>query len=71
LPVSVALAVAEAALGACSTLGRVSVHVVGREGEVLVAVRGDGAAPHTMENSFRKAYTALTFGVPSGEFAGA
>ena len=30
-----------------------------------MAIRGDGAAPHTMENSQRKAYTALTFGVPS------
>jgi uncharacterized protein GlcG (DUF336 family) len=69
LPASIALAVAEAALDACATLGRVSVHVVGRDGEVLVAIRGDGAAPHTMENSFRKAYTALTFGVPSGDFA--
>jgi uncharacterized protein GlcG (DUF336 family) len=69
LPASVALAIAEAALEACATLGHVSVHVVGHEGEVLVAVRGDGAAPHTMENSFRKAYTALTFGAPSAEFA--
>jgi uncharacterized protein GlcG (DUF336 family) len=69
LPISVALAIAEAALDACAAQGHVSVHVVGHEGEILVAIRGDGAAPHTMENSLRKAYTALTFGVPSGEFA--
>ncbi len=69
LSTAIALAVAEAALDACATQGHVSVHVVGREGEVLVAIRGDGAAPHTMENSQRKAYTALTFGVPSAEFA--
>jgi uncharacterized protein GlcG (DUF336 family) len=43
------------------------VHVVGRTGEVLVALRGDNASPHTMENSMRKAYTARTFRVPSGE----
>jgi len=69
LPASIAVAIAEIALAACATKGHVSVHVVGREGEILVAIRGDGAAPHTMENSLRKAYTALTFGVPSGEFA--
>src|SRR5205807_4105253 len=34
----------------------------------LVAVRGDGAPPHTMENSQRKAYTSRTFRIPSGEF---
>jgi uncharacterized protein GlcG (DUF336 family) len=32
-------------------------------------VHGDNAGPHTVENSRRKAYTARTFGVPSGEFA--
>jgi uncharacterized protein GlcG (DUF336 family) len=47
----------------------VSVHVVGIEGEVLVAIRGDGSSPHTFENSERKAYTARTFKKPSGEFA--
>ena len=30
---------------------------------------GAGAPPHTMENSQRKAYTARTFRIPSGEFA--
>ena len=30
-------------------------------------MRGDNAPPHTMENSFRKAYSARTFRVPSGE----
>jgi uncharacterized protein GlcG (DUF336 family) len=41
--------------------------VVGRTGEVIVQLRGDNASPHTMENSFRKAYTSRTFRVPSGE----
>jgi len=45
------------------------VHVVGRNGEVLVALRGDDASPHTMENSMRKAYTSRTFRIASGEFA--
>ena len=43
--------------------------MLGRDGEVLVALRGDGAPPHTMENSQKKAYTARTFRIPSGEFA--
>ncbi|HXM84081.1 MAG TPA: heme-binding protein [Burkholderiales bacterium] len=45
----------------------VSVTVVGRNAEVLAQVRGDGTGPHTMENSFRKAYTSRTFRIPSGE----
>jgi uncharacterized protein GlcG (DUF336 family) len=70
MPASVALAMAEAAFESCTKQGyHVSVNVVGRNGEVLVAIRGDGAAPHTMENSLRKAYTAFTFGAPSGDFA--
>jgi uncharacterized protein GlcG (DUF336 family) len=46
---------------------RVSATVVGRNGEVLVQIRGDGTPPHTMENSFKKAYTSRTFRIPSGE----
>ena len=64
-----ALAIAQTALETCTKQGyQVSIHVLGRNGEVLVAVRGDGAPPHTMENSQRKAYTARTFRIPSGEF---
>ena len=70
LSAAMALTIAETALETCTKQGyRVSVHVLGRNGEVLVAVRGDGAPPHTMENSQRKAYTARTFRIPSGEFA--
>src|SRR5271157_4131162 len=67
---SAAMAIAQTALETCTKQGyHVSVHVLGRNGETLVAVRGDGAPPHTMENSQRKAYTARTFRIPSGEFA--
>jgi len=70
LSLGMALTMATTASETCKGQGyRVSVHVVGRNGEVLVALRGDGASPHTMENSFRKAYTARTFRTPSGEFA--
>ena len=70
LSAAMALTIAQTALEACTRQGyHVSVHVLGRNGEVIVAVRGDGAPPHTMENSQRKAYTARTFRISSGEFA--
>ena len=70
LPASVALTIANAAYETCNQQGfHVSVTVVGLEGQVLVALRGDGTSPHTIENSQRKAYTARTFRVASGEFA--
>ena len=70
LSAAVAMSIAQTALETCTKQGYpVSVHVLGRNGEILVAVRGDGAPPHTMENSQRKAYTARTFRIPSGEFA--
>jgi uncharacterized protein GlcG (DUF336 family) len=70
LSAAMALTIAESALETCTKQGyHVAVHVVGRDGEVLVGVRGDGASPHMMENSRRKAYTARTFRIPSGEFA--
>jgi uncharacterized protein GlcG (DUF336 family) len=70
LSAAMALSIAQTALETCTKQGyHVSVHVLGRDGEVLVAVRGDEAPPHTMENSQKKAYTARTFRIPSGEFA--
>jgi uncharacterized protein GlcG (DUF336 family) len=70
LSAGTALTMAQTALETCAKQGyHVSAHVLGRNGEVLIAVRGDGAPPHTMENSQRKAYTARTFRIPSGEFA--
>jgi len=70
LSAAMALTIAQTALDTCTKQGyHVSVHVLGRDGEVIVAVRGDDAPPHTMENSQKKAYTARTFRIPSGEFA--
>src|SRR5262252_1328233 len=69
LSAAMALSIAQTALETCTKQGyHVSVHVLGRNGEVIVAVRGDDAPPHTMENSQRKAYTSRTFRIPSGEF---
>ncbi len=70
LSASVALTIAQTAYDTCTKQGyHVSVHVVGRDGETLISIRGDEASPHTFENSQRKAYTARTFKKPSGEFA--
>jgi uncharacterized protein GlcG (DUF336 family) len=68
LSANTALAIAQAAIETCTANGyRVSATVVGRNGEVIVQIRGDGTGPHTMENSFKKAFTSRTFRIPSGE----
>jgi uncharacterized protein GlcG (DUF336 family) len=68
LSASMAMTIAQTSLEACKANGyNVSVTVVGRNGEILVQVRGDNTGPHTMENSMRKAYTSRTFRVPSGD----
>ena len=65
-----ALAVAEGAMQACLAKGyATSAVVVDRDGETLVAMRGDGAGPHTLENARRKAYTANTFKMPTADYA--
>jgi len=65
-----ALTIAQTAMESCQGQGyRVSVTVLDRAGEVKVAVRGDGANPHTPENSRRKAYTAKTIRASSADFA--
>ena len=70
LSMETALTIATTAIETCKTQGyRVSATVVGRNGEIIVQLRGDNTGPHTIENSFRKAYTARTFRIPSGEFA--
>ena len=63
-----AVAIATTAIATCKANGyAVSATVVGRNGEIIVQIRGDNTGPHTVENSFRKAFTARTFRVPSGE----
>ena len=67
LTASIAIAIAQTAIETCKANGyAVSVTVVGRNGEIILQVRGDETGPHTFENSFRKAYTARTFRAPSG-----
>src|SRR5215470_12149961 len=68
LSAATALTIAQTAIATCNANGyKVSATIVGRNGEVIVQIRGDGTGPHTVENSFKKAYTARTFSIPSGE----
>jgi hypothetical protein len=58
LSLSVAKTIAEAAVDACAAKTyAVSAVVVGRDGETIVEMRGDDAAPHTMENGRRNPTT--------------
>ena len=66
---AMAVTIATGALDACKAMGYpASVVVVDRAGETMVALRGDGAGPHTVENARRKAYTALTFKMTTQAF---
>jgi uncharacterized protein GlcG (DUF336 family) len=70
LPASVALTIAQESLASCAAKGyAVSVVVVDRDGDTVVAIRGDNAAPHTMENARRKAYTAMTFKISTTAYS--
>jgi len=65
-----AVTIAQTAIATCKANGyAVSSTIVGRNGEIIVQIRGDNTGPHTAENSFRKAFTARTFRTPSGAFA--
>jgi uncharacterized protein GlcG (DUF336 family) len=70
LSYAVAKTIAEAAIESCGSHGyAVSAVVVDRAGETIAALRADNAAPHTMENARRKAYTAMSFRQPSSAYA--
>src|SRR5215469_10465522 len=70
LSLATALTIATTAIETCKGQGyKVSATILGREGQVIAQLRGDDTGPHTVENSFKKAYTARTFRISSGEFA--
>jgi uncharacterized protein GlcG (DUF336 family) len=70
LSYAAAKTIAETAIESCVAKGyRVSAVVVDRDGETIVALRGDNASPHTMENARRKAYTANSFRNSTAEYA--
>ena len=61
---------ASAALERCRKDGyQVTVTVLNKSGRTKVVLHDEGAGPHTLENSFKKAYTTITFrGETSGDF---
>jgi uncharacterized protein GlcG (DUF336 family) len=70
LTLAIAKTIAETAIASCKSRGwNASAVVVDRAGETIVAMRGDNASPHTMENARRKAYTARSFRQPTAEYA--
>jgi uncharacterized protein GlcG (DUF336 family) len=69
LSADLALEAATAAIAQCRKDGHhVTVTVLDRAVRTKVVVNDDGANPHSSEHSYRKAYTALTYRQPSGEY---
>jgi len=65
-----ALKAAQAALDHCAGLGyQVGVHVTDRFGTPQVFLRDRFAGAHVYETSFRKAWTAASFGDPTSDLA--
>ena len=63
-----AVQAATTALETCRMNGfRVTVSVLDRSGRTRIVLHDDNVSPHTIENAHRKAYTSLTFRVPSGD----
>jgi len=72
ISLAMATTIARVTIDTCKAQGyNVSVHVLGREGQVVLAVRNENASLITYENSMKKAYTARTLRQPSGKFADA
>jgi uncharacterized protein GlcG (DUF336 family) len=70
ISLAMATTIARVTMDTCKAQGyNVSVHVLGREGQVVLGVRHDSAGLATFENSMKKAYTARTFSRSSGDFA--
>lgn len=66
LPMELAREAASTAVAACAEKGyRVSAAVVDDGGLLKAQLRADGAGPHTLDSSRRKAYTALSLRHPT------
>ncbi len=69
LSLAAAQLMADAAVEHCRKGGfRISVTIVDSGGQIRLFHKDDGANPHTVDASFRKAYTARTYRVPSADF---
>lgn len=70
LPLALADKAVHTAMETCKKDGyRVSASVVDRGGVLRGMVRADGAGPHTVESSRKKAYTAASLRRPTSELA--
>lgn len=70
LPIGLAGKAIQASLDICNKDGyRVSVSIVDRAGVLRAMARADGAGPHTVDSSRKKAYTAASFRRPTIELA--
>jgi uncharacterized protein GlcG (DUF336 family) len=70
LSLDLAEAILLGALARCRADGNhITITVVDRDGLLKFALRDDGASPHTITTSQRKAFTSVTFRQPSGQWA--
>lgn len=70
LPLALAQKAALAAVQQCERAGyRVSASVVDKSGVVRAQLRADGAGAHTVQSSFRKAYTSASLREPTSKLA--
>jgi uncharacterized protein GlcG (DUF336 family) len=70
LPMGLSSKAIQASLDACNKDGyRVSVSIVDRAGVLRAMARADGAGPHTVDSSKKKAYTAASLRRPTTELA--
>ena len=66
ISLNAAMELATAALEKCRADGhKVTITVLNRHARVALVLSDDGANPHTIENSLRKAYTSFTTKAPS------
>jgi len=69
ISVAAAQEAAGVALEQCRKEGhRVTVTVLDHAARTKVVLRDDGASPHSLQHSLNKAYTALTYREPSGDY---
>jgi uncharacterized protein GlcG (DUF336 family) len=70
ISLNAAMEMATASLERCRADGfKVTITVLNRHARTAVVLSEDGANPHTVENSMRKAYTAFTTRAPSVEMS--
>jgi len=66
-----AMKAAQAALKEAEKQGqRVTIAIVDRSGATRLVIHGDQAGPQTEESAIRKAFTAVSFGQPTGKLTG-